>query len=345
MNDDLPITKQNQLSNQELTEILIPCSIPSINFYSLLCLATVIATCGLLANNAVTIVGAMIVAPLMNPIVSLSYSIATFNSRLLKRSIFTLVTGIMLVIGISFCSTHLLGNRVVSNAILARIEPNLLDLGVAIACGAAAGLAYARRNISNSLAGVAIAVALVPPLCVTGVGLALGENAIVDLGLYFGRIYQELSLANGSFLLFLTNLVGIIFCSGLVFILQGYGNFKKAIIPLFITLLLLVTISLPLTSQLQNFLLRNQVVVNLDLFTRTYIQEKGWIENSLGTIDLYVENRDSEVYILMSIVTPEEEITQGDVDQLQEFLSQELRKPVNLEIHLIPFNIFKKEPK
>ena len=336
--------KETSLSNQELTQTLIPSSIPSVNFYSLLALATVIATCGLLANNAVTIIGAMIVAPLMNPIVSLSYALINFNSYLLKRSIFTLITGILLVLILSFGSTHLLATRVVSYQILARIEPNLLDLGVAIASGAAAGLAYARKNISNSLPGVAIAVALVPPLCVTGIALALRQEAIVDIGLYFGRTFKELNLAGGSFLLFLTNLAGIIFCAGLIFLIQGYGNFKKAIIPSLITIVVLVILSLPLTSQLESFLLRNQVVEKIDSFSRIYIEQKGWIENTTGTVDLYVENRDTEIYVLMTIVTPRGEINQENVDILQEFLSQELKKPINLELHLVPFDLLKKEP-
>ena len=193
---------------------------------------------------------------------------------------------------------------------------------------------------------MAIAVALVPPLCVTGIALALGQKAIVDIGLYFGRLYQELNLAGGSFLLFLTNLVGIIFCAGLVFLIQGYGNFKKAIMPLLVTVSILIIVSFPLTSQLENLFLRNQVVENMHILSKIYIEEKGWSETDIATgiIDIYVENRDSEIFVLMSIVTPKGEVTQEDVDLVQEFLSQELQKPVNLKIHLDTFDTLKKEP-
>ena len=136
----------------------------------------------------------MIVAPLMNPIVTLSYATITFQRRLLERGLLTLLTGIALVISISFIVTSLVETKVAGFQILARVEPNLIDLGVAIASGAAAGLAYARRSVSNALPGVAIAVALVPPLCVTGIGFALGEDLTVDLGLRFGRLDQELNL-------------------------------------------------------------------------------------------------------------------------------------------------------
>ena len=117
LKNDWQIVREKPLSKDNLIQVLIPCSDPSVNFYCLLALATIIATCGLLANNAVTVIGAMIVAPLMNPIVSLSYSIIAFHSNLLKRSIFTLITGMIVVIAISFFVTHLLATKVVSSSI------------------------------------------------------------------------------------------------------------------------------------------------------------------------------------------------------------------------------------
>ncbi len=214
---------------EELNCTLEQASISSVSFYSLLALATAIATFGLLSNNAATIIGAMIVAPLMNPIVTLSYAAIAVERQLLGRATLTLVIGIILVISIAFLCTYLVGTNIVNSQIISRAEPNLLDLGVAVASGAAAGLAYARRSISTALPGVAIAVALVPPLCVVGIGLALGKDAIIDIGLYFSRQGQVLHLASGAFLLFLTNLAGIIFCAGLVFLIQGYGNWQKAL--------------------------------------------------------------------------------------------------------------------
>ena len=168
------VVPESSVPVEELNHTLEQASNPSASFYALLAIATAIATLGLLSNNAATIIGAMIVAPLMNPIVTLSYATIAFQRRLLERGFLTLVTGIVLVISISFIATYLVGTQVIGSEILARVEPNLIDLGIAIASGAAAGLAYSRRSVSNALPGVAIAVALVPPLCVTGIGLALG---------------------------------------------------------------------------------------------------------------------------------------------------------------------------
>ena len=262
---------------------------------------------------------------------------------LLERATLTLVTGIILTIGLSFCATHLLGTKVVGSQILGRIEPNLLDLGVAFASGTAAGLAYTRRSISNTLPGVAIAVALVPPLCVTGIGFSLGGNAVIDLGLYFGRAYQELNLTSGSFLLFVTNLAGIICCAGIVFLIQGYGNLKKALGGLSLTFVLLGLVSLLLFSQLKTILIRDRVLQSLDRFGHLYA-ENNELADRIDTTNVYLENRDRELYARFNGLAPIGAISQKDVDSLQGFLSEELEKPVKLEINLLVFEILKNEP-
>lgn len=167
-------------------------------------------------------------------------------------------------------------------------------------------------------------------------------RSLILVGLYFGRVYQDPNLAGGSFLLFLTNLAGIIFCGGLVFLFQGYDNIKKDFISLFLIFLILVTVCFPLNSQFQNFLLRNKVVESLDKFAYVHFQEKRWVDHATSTIDIYVENRDSEIFILLSLLIPKNELSQSDVNELQAFLSKELKKTVKLEVYLVPFEILKK---
>ena len=334
---------ERPVPTEELNSTLEQASIPSASFYSLLALAAVIATFGLLSNNAATTIGAMIVAPLMNPIVTLSYMAIAVEPRLLGRATLTLVTGIILVISIAFLGTHLVGTKVVGSQILARSEPNLLDLGVAVASGAAAGLAYSRRSIATALPGVAIAVALVPPLCVVGIGLALGEGVIIDLGLYFSRQGQVLNLANGAFLMFLTNLAGIVFCAGLVFLIQGYGNWQKALAGMSLTIAIIVLVSLPLYFQLQNFLLRNKVLESLAKLDLIYPYKKEWIA-PIDYADIYIANRENEINIQLNVIAPIGLVSQDDINLAQEFLSEELEKPVDLQINLLPLYILKKEP-
>ncbi|ACK68766.1 conserved hypothetical protein [Gloeothece citriformis PCC 7424] len=333
-----PLVVSQILSIGELNISLEEASLPSISFYALLGLATTIASLGLLGNNTATIIGAMIVAPLMNPIVTLAYGIISGKKRFLLYPAIAIVTGTLLVVLFAFVLTNLLGTQVVGGEILGRTAPNLIDLGVAIASGSAAGLAYSRRNISSALPGVAIAVALVPPLCVTGIGLALGNDAVVDIGLS-SRFNDTLDIAAGSFLLFLTNLGGIVFSAGFVFLLQGYGILRKAIVGLSLTLVIVAILSLPLNYRLQEFLFKNRIIHSLNRFGNTYVQEKDWIERT-DAKNIYVDNQQEQVYIKLNIVAPEMAFSQEDFNRVKEFLSQDLNKPVTLDVQLFTFEIF-----
>ena len=211
----------------DLSQQMRQLSIPSFAFFFMLALAATIATLGLIANSAPAVIGAMIIAPLMAPIMSLSYGLVTFDLRLTKRSILTVVAGIVLVMAVGYVSTIAFGLRIAGAEILSRTSPTLIDFGIAVAAGAAAAFSYTRRSIASSIAGVAIAVALVPPLAVSGIGLALGAKAASAPGLSmaeFGVYSGGDGIAGGAFLLFLTNLIGIIAVAILVFVCQRYGE-------------------------------------------------------------------------------------------------------------------------
>ena len=109
----------------------------------------------------------------------------------------------------------LLGISYIQSEITARTSPNLIDLGIAIAAAVAGSFSMTRERLSNSIAGVAIAVALVPPLCVSGIGLTMGSDviAVFGRGTVAGLSNQ---ITEGSFLLFLANLIGITFASLIV---------------------------------------------------------------------------------------------------------------------------------
>ena len=231
-------------------------SIPSFGFFFLLICATVLATFGLLANSPAVIIGAMIVAPLMNPILSMAFAIATGNWKLYKRSLVTVFLGVVCAILVSYGISIFMTINVIGSEIVARIAPNLIDLGIAIAAGAAGSFSLTRQSIASSIAGVAIAVALIPPLCVVGIGIGIGD----DIAAEFGQvIISNLSVSSGAFLLFLANLAGIIFASCFVFLSQSYGNLNKAFPTLMIWLLILVLLCGPLTNSLQEFLISNRI--------------------------------------------------------------------------------------
>ena len=146
---------------------------------ALLFLSTVIATYGVIGDSTATVIGAMIIAPLMRPIMATAAAIVTGRFDRAIRSSLIVAAGVAGVIGVSWLLTALNITAVISfesNAqITGRVSPRLIDLYAALASGAAGAFAMSREDIADSLPGVAISISLVPPLCVVGVGLSEGE--------------------------------------------------------------------------------------------------------------------------------------------------------------------------
>jgi uncharacterized hydrophobic protein (TIGR00271 family) len=196
----------------------------------LMVLSTMLAAIGLYLNSASVIIGAMLLAPLMTPIVSLSMGILRGNIELFKDSIGKIVLGILIALISSALITFLFPHKPITDEMLARMNPTLLDLGVAIISGIAAAYSKSFKEIIQSLAGVAIAVALVPPLTVAGIGIGR---------LDFYIFYQ-------AFLLFSTNLVGIIISATYTFRILGYSAAVRSRGGIGVVFIFLVLISIPL---------------------------------------------------------------------------------------------------
>ena len=140
-------------------------------YIGLMVLSTMLAATGLYLDSASVIIGAMLLAPLMAPIVSLSMGILRAEIGMINKSIGKIVIGILIALFSSALITLLFPDKPVTNEMLARVNPTLLDLAVAIISGIAAAYSKSFKEIIQSLAGVAIAVALVPPLTVAGIGI------------------------------------------------------------------------------------------------------------------------------------------------------------------------------
>jgi uncharacterized hydrophobic protein (TIGR00271 family) len=169
-------------------------------------LAATIATYGLLANSPAIIIGAMIVAMLLGPISGIALSLVDSDISLLKRSLSTLFLGTLVVMVTAFIIGLLHRDIPITQEILARTAPNLIDLMVALAGGAAGAYASVSSRLSVALVGVAIATALVPPLSSASILFAHGE---IGLGL-------------GAFFLTFTNMVAIQFASSVVLWITGF---------------------------------------------------------------------------------------------------------------------------
>ena len=202
----------------------------SSTFIVLLMIAAVIAVLGLFVNSSSVIIGAMILAPLMQPIVSLSMGVLRRDEGLTKNSIKTIAVGIVLVLVVAMLFASMVPIREVTAEMSARLSPTILDLLIAIASGVAAAYVKNDEKISASLAGVAIAVALVPPLAVSGIGLGWGE-----WHMFFN-----------AFMLFMTNLIGIVFAAASIFLVLGYAPIHVAKRGIFVWAVVAFLIAIPL---------------------------------------------------------------------------------------------------
>lgn len=156
--------------------------------------AALIATLGLLANSPAVVIGAMVVAPWILPLQAMAFEVLRGSLPSFGRALRTLMLGVLLGVSVSWSVGMLVGMATFGDEVAARTQPNLLDLGVALAAGGVAMFAKLRKEAISALAGLAIAVALVPPMCVVGLSLSAGQ-------------WRE---ASGALLLFLTNLLGIL---------------------------------------------------------------------------------------------------------------------------------------
>ena len=285
---------ESRVPPEELRQSRITSSKPSLGFLVLLVCSAVIATLGLISNSTAVVIGAMIVAPLMDPILSLAFGLTIADNQLANRSAITLFIGVVIVVATSWLLASLLGANEINPEITARTAPNLIDLLIAVAAAVAGAFSLSRDRLSNSIAGVAIAVALVPPLCVTGIGLSLGPEVVA----VFGRgtvtgLHNQ--VAEGSFLLFLANLIGITVASLVIFMLQRYGRIQKAWRSLLLWIGLLGLLCIPLSSALHEFSMRQQINGQFATFKAGLIEQglsTGYQQTNLRRIKLLYSNVD-----------------------------------------------------
>ncbi|SFZ98363.1 putative integral membrane protein [hydrothermal vent metagenome] len=201
-------------------------------YITLLILSTMIATFGLFINSSSVVIGAMLLAPLMQPIVSLSMGALRQDETLEVNSAKSIFWGVLAVLITSSFIAYLLPIDRLTSEMSGRLSPTTLDLLVAIVSGISAAYVKSNENILSSLAGVAIAVALVPPLAVAGIGLGWADWHMFIM----------------AFLLFITNLVGIVFAAAFTFLVLGFAPLKVAMRGIFMWLVIVAVVALPLYS-------------------------------------------------------------------------------------------------
>jgi uncharacterized hydrophobic protein (TIGR00271 family) len=302
-------------------------SSPGFDYFLLVLLSCSIATFGLITNSAAVIIGAMLVAPLMSPILGISLSTVIAQERLFQRALLSLGAGILL----SLVLSTILGwiGRimpfdllvVLPTEVLVRTQPTPFDLGIALAGGAAAAYALANPRLSAALPGVAIATALMPPLCTAGIGIATGNSAA----------------ALGALLLFITNLAAISFAGILTFFALGFRPRKHETLwhgmprGLLISAVLVLIITVPLfllTMRLVDEARYNKEVQDTVVLEIASLPDAQLMEFDQDLVD-------DVLHLKITILTtypPSYERVVG----LQKEIAIQLAQPVSLQLIVVP---------
>ena len=316
---------------QEIIEYIRKASTPGFDYFFLVILSGAIATIGLINDSPAVIIGAMLVAPLMSPILGVGLGSITADGLLTRDSAASLIRGALLSILLSILITlfniylpFIPSLIEIPGEVLARTQPTPNDLIIALAGGLAAAYSLSQPHLSAALPGVAIATALMPPLSTIGVGIALGRWEI----------------AGGATLLFLTNAVTIAFAAILIFFLEGF-------VPRFQRENNRLPKSLVITGILTGLLLIPLTIVGITLVSNA--QENRMINNIIEQefaeisnaelVELSVLRSDEEIKLDITVRsnTP---LSYFQVVSLQEILASRLNKTVSLVVDHIRSETF-----
>lgn len=242
----------NKSHRQKSCQRIAESSAPRPSYFVLIILSTLIAAYGLVSNSTATVIGAMIVAPLMGPILGLALGLVLGDTRMFRKSLVAEVSGVILVVLAGVFVAYVVGVEQIdfqAGEIAGRTRPTLYDLAIGLAAGLAGAYCTVHPGLQASVAGVAIAVALVPPLAVTGLTTAGWMQGLLS--------WQP---AFGSFMLFFANFLTIELAGASLFLATGFrhvkegspkADFRRTVV---VKLVLLVATGVFLTGQLHNLL-------------------------------------------------------------------------------------------
>lgn len=194
-------------------EKLISDSTPDRDFFLMIILSILMATFGLLLNNMAVVIGSTLIAPILYSILSLSLGIVMADFKLILRSVYTILKTIAFGVGGAAIATLVFSfsEEEKYSRIITSVEPSFLYIAVAIIAGFAASFALVKPGLNETLPGVAISVALIPPLAAAGIGIAKLDGSIIS----------------NSLILFILNIIGIVFASMVNFSLMKFYLERK----------------------------------------------------------------------------------------------------------------------
>ncbi|MEM7771448.1 MAG: DUF389 domain-containing protein [Cyanobacteria bacterium P01_A01_bin.37] len=288
----------------------------TLNFLVLLTSSCLIATFGLIVDSGPVIIGAMLIAPLMLPLRGFAFAAIEGDLELLRSSSVSIVIGTLLGVALSCLAGLLLGIPEFGSEVLARTQPTLIDLLIALAAGAISGYAKVRPEIGDALPGTAIAVALMPPLCV--VGLTISQGQWGDSG--------------GAFLLYFTNLLGITLACTIVYVLAGYtrnnNQFSRSLswgVSAALIALLLIPLGLSSLELIRQSRLNHSV--------RTILSTSPLLSRrDVELLDTRILWEDAKIDLVVRAYEP---VTPAEVAIVEQAISTKLGRPFDVSFNVI----------
>jgi len=289
------------------------------DFIGMLGMASAIASLGLLQNSPAVVIGSMLLAPLMTPMIGLGLALGQANKRVMRLCGKSIVRGFLLTLLVSFLIGIITpAGATLSEEILSRGAPNVLDLLIAVFAAAAATFAMSRPNISGAIAGVAIATALVPPVCAVGISLAHGGwmNAF------------------GASALFFTNLIAIIVMSSFTFSFLGITasralprHRRRAVVVRLSLVVLLLALAGPLSTTLVSQLEEGKNVAFAYPVT-TAVQKAvlDKVTNDEGVELMFIARPRAEHRVMIHIAT-QVELPLSYADELRKIVRDAMNEP------------------
>ncbi len=296
------------------------------DFIIMLGLAAAVSTLGLLQDSPAVVIGSMLLAPLMTPMMGMGLALAQANIRLMRRSLKSIVLGFFLTVGISFTIGFITPTgETLSQEVLARGSPNVLDLMIALFAAGAAAYAMARPGIVGAIAGVAIATALVPPAC--SIGISLAHSAYLN--------------AFGAALLFFANLIAIMAVSSFTFMFLGITAARslkrnRLIARLGHIGLILILLSLfaPMSISLISTIQEGKNVTVAYPVTRSVARAiKERVSQDEGVEVMYMARDRSERGVTIHLASTKN-LPETYADELEQIVRQEMKDP-DIPVHVV----------
>jgi len=286
-------------------------------------LSCIITVLGLLTWSIPVVIGGMLIAPILQPIKAFSFAVTTGSKRTYLKALRMLGLSVIVAVAVAYFITMVVPFADVTKEILARTSPTIVDLFIALASGIIAAVALWYRRLSESIAGVAMAVALMPPLCVIGIGLQF--------------VNRDITL--GSTLLFLTNLIAIIVVGIVTFYLFGFfpTNKKWKKRSLTMTLLILTTIAfitVPLWKGMQTIAQNFKINTNINQTFENFLED---IDPNIEFDQVEYKSIDDKTLRIKATLNVPNTVKVTDLhrQELTQHLALTTQKSVELELSLI----------